>query len=195
MGRPMGLDFGLNGDGKFCKRNFRWLFRVDGIIADPQQSMSTLPPLQSARPNLTFKEMTAKHLIEDAYFPAKPDWKPINIVLYDIKLREHPIFEKWINEFYDPEKGSLFAPNETEGPNVGFIRTCYLELYDGCGTTVESWVYEDAWPQSINFQTLDMGDSGIVTCDLTLRYQRAWILKSPPIEAVDGESGGVGNVA
>jgi len=170
----MGLDFGLNGDGKFCKRKFRWLFRIDKIVADPQNSLSTLPPLQSARPSLSFKEMTANHLIENAFYPAKPDWKPIQLTLYDLKLPTHPVVA-WILEFYDPERGQLLSPNEKAGESEGFIRTCYLDLYDGCGETVESWIYEDAWPQNIDFQTLDMGDNGIVTCDITLRYQRAWL--------------------
>jgi len=181
MGRPMGLDFGLNGDGKFCKRKFRYLFRIDGVVADSQKSMKTLPPLQSARPNLNFKEMTANHLIEDVFYPSKPDWKPINLVLYDLKIDPHPVWE-WIKKFYDPrpEKGILLAPNENPGPTEGFIRNAILDLYDGCGELVEQWVYEDAWPQAVNFQTLDMGSSEIVTLDLTIRYVRAYVQEAPP---------------
>lgn len=194
MGRPMGLDFGLNGDGKFCKRKFRWLFRIDDVCADEQNSSKTLPPQQSARPNLSFKESTGHHLIEEFFYPAKPDWKPINLVLYDLKVGEHPVW-KWIEEFYKPERGQLLAPNETPGPTVGFIRTCYLDMLDGCGNTVETWVYEDAWPQTIDFQTLDMGDSNILTVNITLRYMRAYIQPPrPPVTQSRTQNPNVGNV-
>lgn len=174
MARNMGLDFGLDGNGKFCKRKFRWLFRIDDVVADDTKSQKTLPPLQSARPSLSFKEMTANHLIEDAYYPAKPDWKPIKLTLYDLKLDSNPVWD-WIIEFYNPEKGNLFAPNEDPSPTSGFIRKASLDLFDGCGSLVETWVYEDAWPQAIDFQSLDMGDSNILTIDLTLRYMRAYV--------------------
>lgn len=174
MGRNMGLDFGLNGDGKFCKRKFRYLFRIDGVVADSNAPMKTLPPIQSARPNLNFKEMQVNHLIEDVFYPAKPDWKPISLTLYDLKIDPHPVWE-WIKEFYDPKSGTLLSPNEKQGPTEGFIRKAILDLYDGCGELVESWVYEDAWPQAINFQTLDMGSSEIVTLDITIRYVRAYV--------------------
>lgn len=174
MGIPMGLNFGLNRDDAFCKRKFRFLFRVDGIISDLNRSTKTLPHSMSSRPNLSFKETEAKHLIENVYFPAKPDWKPINVVLYDLKLGEnHPVWD-WIKEFYDPRKGQLFVPNANPLPTEGFIRNVALDLYDGCGNLAESWIYEDAWPSSINFQTLEMGSSELMTVDLTIRYARAY---------------------
>lgn len=176
MARNMGLDFGLDGNGKFCKRKFRWLFRIDNIIADNSRSQKTLPPLQSARPHLSFKEMPVNHLIETAYFPAKPDWKPIKLTLYDIKLDNNPIWD-WIVKCYDPEGGQMFAPNgEDPITSDGFIKNAALDMFDGSGELVESWIYEDAWPIDIDFQTLDMGDSAIMNIEITLRYMRAYIV-------------------
>jgi hypothetical protein len=180
MPEKMGLQFGLESSAnKTCKRKFRWLFRIPEVSAD---GIDTLPPLKSARPTLLFKEMVVKHLIEDVYYPAKPDWKPIQITLYDLKENTAPagttgnrtrnLMFQWIREFYRPGTGlgELDLPNERR-----FIKTCTLTMLDGCGETVETWVFEDAWPQSTNFQTLDMGDSGIATIDISLRYARAYV--------------------
>lgn len=159
------------------------MFRIPEIAAD---GIDTLPPLKSARPSLMFKEMSVRHLIEDVYYPAKPDWKPVAITLYDLIEKAPPptgvgnlgqggnrnLVFQWIREFYRPGTGSgeLDLPNERR-----FIKTCTLTMLNGCGETVETWVFEDAWPQMVNFQTLDMGDSNVCTVDLTLRYARAYI--------------------
>lgn len=174
MARPMGLDFGLDGTARLCKRKHRWLFHIDDVSAGRKKGgLRTLPPLRSARPLLTFQEMQARHLNEDVYYPARPDWKPIQLTLYDLKTDGlHPVFD-WVKKAYDP------TPKvESWRPSVGndFIRQdVRLELYDGCGVLIEAWVYQNAWPQSVNFMDLDMANSEYLTCDITLRYVRAYV--------------------
>lgn len=174
----MGLQMGLEGDGRFCKRPFRWMFTVDGIVGDLSAtgSLQCLPPEKSARPSLSFREMNIQHLTEEVFYPAKPDWKPITVVVFDLKKNKHPIWE-WVKNLYEvTSKNSTFIePNTEKGPTTGFIRQCTLQLFDGCGQTVERWVYEDCWPQSVNFQTLDMTQNGILMCEISIRYARAYI--------------------
>ena len=177
----MGLQFGLETNSfdpssasaaKTCLRKFRWLFKIDGISASGAQS---LPPSQAARPNLSFDEMEARHVTENIYYPAKPNWKPVSLMLFDIVKsnregnRLHPVFE-WLKEIYDPERDSTWKPAAD-----GFIREGRLEMLDGCGNLIETWIYENVWPQVVDFGTLDMANNEIVTCDLTLRYARAYI--------------------
>src|SRR5260221_4896228 len=93
----MGLDLGLNSPNFCPKRKFRWLFMVDQVmgVAD------TLPPLKSARPSLEFKEQMVAHTVEDIYIPVRPEWKPIQLTLYDTSTF-NPVFE-WIQTLYDPQ--------------------------------------------------------------------------------------------
>jgi hypothetical protein len=178
----MGLQYGLE-KSQACKRAFRWLFTIPGVAADNTPGVDALPPEKSARPSISFKEMEIKHLIEDVYYPCKPDWKPITITLFDLKKRVHPVWE-WLVKLYDAKAGKFFSPNKPAqngtSQQIGkFIKDCTLTMYNGCGNAVEKWYYEDAWPQSINFQTLDMGQSGIMTCEITLRYARAYYEEPP----------------
>ena len=176
----MGFDFGLpNPTGsKTCKRKFRWLFQIEEISA---KGINCLPPSRSARPSISFKEMEISHLNETIFLPGKPDWKPINLVLYDLKMNKHPIFT-WLKQLYNPCDGTMTSPVARLGSGVtsfaasnAFIKLAYLELYNGCGEVMESWVFENVWPNNIDFGDLEMGSSDIVTCDLTLRYARAYI--------------------
>ena len=166
MGLQMGLDTGI-----YCKRKFRWFFTIPNVT---ESQVAALPPQKSARPNLTFKETSVKHLIEDVYYPAKPDWKPLQVTLYDLKHNNNVVFQ-WLREFYRPALGELDLPNQVKSQFAGFIVECRLVMYDGCGSVVETWIYEDCWPQTVNFQNLDMADSQVCTADITLRYARAYV--------------------
>jgi hypothetical protein len=171
----MGLQFGLE-SGKYCKRSNRWMFKIDGILGDENDSANALPPSKSSRPQIAFSEINVRHLIEDVFFPGKPDWKPITITIFDLMTasKKNPVWN-WLTEYYNPEKGILQVPNDKPQINEGFIRECSLDLYDGCGEVIEQWIYQDAWPQQINFSTLDYQQTDILMMDVTLRYSRAYV--------------------
>lgn len=169
MARKMGLDFGLESNTICFKRKHRWLFNIPAVSAD--QGTYSMPPLKAARPNLTFKETEVQHLNETIYFPSKPEWKPITLTLYDISLLSNPVF-RWIAEIYNPNNGNWTAPVPGR-----FIKEAILTLYDGCGEPLEKWIFENAWPQQIDFGDLDMGSSDLTTVDITLRYSRAYIIE------------------
>lgn len=170
MARSMSFDFGLEKPEACFKRKHRWLFRIPNVSAE---GVGALPPQKGARPSLTFKEMEAQHLSETIYYPGKPEWKPINLTLYEVRDEpglDHPVF-RWITEIYDPELG-LIKPSCQDGFKKD---KAILEMYDGCGDTIETWVFENIWVQGVEFGDLDMTSSELVVCDLALRYDRAYI--------------------
>lgn len=168
-------DMGLgNLSTALFKRKFRWLFFVDGIIGD---GINVLPPSKAARPSIAFKSASFEHLNETISFPVKPDWKPINLILFDTKCNMNPIWDNWITPMYDPKllgKNYNYPINE-KNPRLSFKKNARLELYDGCGTMMETWIFENAYPEDVNFDELDMAENGIVNITLTLRYDRAYI--------------------
>jgi hypothetical protein len=176
----MGLGFGFDDVDLSYKRKFRWLFKINGISA---QGANALPHRRGSRPSLSWKEFEFQHLNETIYFPLKPDWKPIQLHLYDIRCNKNPVFD-WVrlNEsgipstsagisgIYDPEIGK-WNPVIT----AGFKRDAKLLLLGGCGETLEDWTIEGCYPQNIEWGELDMDNSDLITVDLTLRYDRAYI--------------------
>lgn len=167
----MAVNMGMGhlGSQESClKRKFRWIFRVDGLIGD--KDMEVLMPLKGGRPNLGWKEIEAQHIYENIYLPGKPDWKPIQFTLYDHKTsRPHPIM-RWVQDAYRPERGEFYPIEE-----YCFKKQGELLMLDGCGETMESWTIDNMWPQQVNFGELDYGNSEVVTCDVTFRYDRAYI--------------------
>ena len=169
MAREMGFDLGLAGSNTCFKRKFRWMLKLSNVSGE---GVDALPPLRSSRPSLSFKEMEVQHLNETIFYPSKPEWKPIPLSLYDIKQKKdsiNPVIE-WIKSIYNAKSGT-WEPSVSSG----FKRDCTLEMYDGCGNILETWKFENAWPQNIEFGELDMSSSDVMTMDLTLRYDRAYI--------------------
>lgn len=187
MGLQFGLDSGQGGAAfQLCKRKFRWLLRIDGLCSTTvfDGGINVLPPLKSARPQVSFKEMEVRHLNEHVYYPMKPEWKTINLILYDLQRTTHPVWA-WLKKCYNPQFGNWY-PSLT---NEFVKKDATLKLYDGCGTVVETWQFENVWPQTADFGDLDMGNSEYLTCDLTLRYARAWIEENANV--AKGKAGGV----
>ena len=184
----MGISYGLENPYTCFKYKNRWLFNIPGVSADNNQSgtylsrdsyttaVYALPPLKAARPSLEFKEQEVPHLIESFYYPIKPEWKPIDLVLYDLKKARNPVFE-WMKSIYDPENGVW-----TPVVDSGIKRTAYIGMYDGCGNLIEKWILENAYPNSINWDTLEMGSSEIMTATLNIRYDRAYIVYSDGVQ-------------
>jgi hypothetical protein len=171
--RDMGIPF----DAAACwRKKNRFLFYIGERNIDPpavvDDGVWALPPQKGARPSLTFKETECQHLTETIYFPSKPDWKPISLTLYDIR-NTNPVFD-WIKLCYDPTPAGQAA----WFPSVGnkFKKTASLYIYDGCGVQIESWIFENAWPQVAEWGDLDMSNSEVITVDVTLRYDRAYII-------------------
>lgn len=170
MGRNMGM--GKLGGDICMMRKFRWLFFIDGVSDD---GASALPPDKGARPSLSFKEIEVQHLNETVYFPGKPDWKPIQLTLFDLKLNENPVFG-WLREQYDVCGGDDQSSERARWNRPGnFKKDARLEMYDGCGNIMEKWFFKNVWPNNIEWGDLDMSNNEYITVELTLRYDRAWV--------------------
>jgi hypothetical protein len=173
----MGFNFGL--EDPTWRRPNRWLFYIPGVSAD---GAPALPPKKSARPSITMKEEAFQHISEVIYFPLKAEWKPLNITLYDIRCNQNVIFS-WLSNLYNSNSSSnitfalpLEGNGVLNGTNGIKIPQCTLELYDGCGKVIETWIYENVYPSEIQWGELDMDNNAVVMVDLTLRYDRAYFV-------------------
>lgn len=172
MGMNMGM--GKLGNSDLCMmRKFRWLFFIDGVCDD---GANALPPDKGARPSLSFKEIEVQHINEIVYFPGKPDWKPIQLTLFDLKMDNNPVFE-WLASIYDvcggdDDEAEVSVWNAGKG---NFKKNGKLRMFDGCGNIMEEWIFKNMWPNNIEWGELDMGNMDYVTVELMLRYDRAWV--------------------
>ena len=197
MGK-VNMGLGWITDTRCFTRKFRWLLEIEDVTPgtnDPGATANVLPPKKSARPSVDFKDMEVQHLSETIYFPGKAEWKPINLVIWDYPLgsgKPHPVFE-WVRRMYRPDRANddVFNPSIEFNTKVGkstlgsttfnnsrFKRTATLSMLSGCGDIIEKWIFENSYPQSVNFGDLDMGNGELLTAEISLRYDRAYWVKA-----------------
>jgi hypothetical protein len=176
-----GRNMGLFNIGSACfKRKYRWMFFIKGVCgtnSDGSYGVNVLPPSKGSRPNISFKEIEANHVSETVYFPGRPDWKPISLTLYDFTIQgKNRVFE-WLKLYYNVNEDAKIIPSVGASVLATALKIpeASLILFDGCGNKIESWVFENVWPQSAEFGELDMQSSEVVTVDVTLRYDRAYV--------------------
>lgn len=155
-------------------RKFRWMFSVQPYLGD---GMSMLPATKAARPNVSFKEFQAEHLHETIFFPGKVEWQTIDVSLYDIKCNDNPIYE-WMKWLYSPDpENDYYVPSLSQTLGGGqYKNTAQINLFDGCGNTIESWIYMNAYPAKIDWGEVDYTNNEFLTVDITLRFDRAYIV-------------------
>jgi hypothetical protein len=168
----MGLQFGLDNPNTIYKQKFRWLFMIPNISA---QGTSALPPSRAARPTVSFKELEVQHVSETIYYPGKPEYKPFNLTLYDLGCGTSPVMD-WIKRLWDAQTGNYkFIINPGNNDNTNLKLQGILQMLTPCGDCIEKWTFDNCWPQSVDFQELDMGSSDVLMADITLRYDRAYV--------------------
>lgn len=173
----MGLRFGLERDDVDVMRKFRWLFKIPGISCEDSSVSKALPARRGARPGLSWKEQEFPHLIENISYPMKPEWKPVQLHLFDLSCNDNAVFN-WIilnqrhfgSGIYNPKQGVWTPVIDAE-----FKRTATLLMLDGCSNVKEKWIFEGCYPKSIEWGDLEMDLSDVVTVDITLGYDRAYI--------------------
>jgi hypothetical protein len=177
-----GRNMGLFNIGSACfKRKYRWMFFIEdvcGTSSDGSYGTNVLPPSKGSRPNISFKEIEANHVSETVYFPGRPDWKPISLTLYDFTIQKTNRVFEWLKLYYNiNDEKTTIRPSVGESVLATALKIpqASLILFDGCGNAIERWIFENVWPQSVEFGELDMQSSEVVTVDVTLRYDRAYI--------------------
>lgn len=170
---PFGGGYGDSAQGPSntieVRRKHRWVFETLGRGASGQFSQSELLVLQSAsRPSFKFEEPEMHHNQEVVRFAGKQDWDPITLVWYDVE--QDPDISRgiyhWIETVVNMQSIAVSHPRF-------YKRTAALLMLDGSGQTTEQWSMMGTWPSAVNWQELDYTSTDLMTCEATMRYDRA----------------------
>lgn len=158
------------------RRKFRWQFRIlsgDLEIIEFVCKSVTLP-------RISFEEHEAKHQIETIHFAGRPTWEPIELVLIDMVTDTTPSstlgrIRDWVKVFYDSgREGNSTARENIQSWNYAeFKKNCELVYLDQRANPTGVWLFEGAYPSSIDLGGLDYSSSEVGEISLTLRYDRA----------------------
>ncbi len=148
------------------KRKFRWTFEVSGFCGNANNKVPEYFVKTSARPNLEIEETEFNHLNAKMYLPGKGTWQEITVTYTDVAHDEMRSLWNWLATVYD-----FTDPiNLRNGEKKDWDATGVLNMYDGCGTLLESWQLLHMFPKSIDFGELDYSSSDAAEIAITLRF-------------------------
>jgi hypothetical protein len=172
MAQNMGLGPLMTNPDIVFKRKYRWTFEI--IPYCKNKAIPTYFVKLASRPNLTIEETEINYLNGKMWIPGKGTWETITVTFYDISDGGVGITSlySWLATTYDfTDPIGLKQSSKIGTPNSGgYSADGYLNLFDGCGTNMETWILSNMFPQAVNFGELDYSSSEEVTIEVTLRY-------------------------
>lgn len=180
---------GIGDPNVIFKRQNRWLLEINGNGVNSFRVPPHFVKLAS-RPSITFDETEIHFLNDKMYIPGKATWEPITITITDVAGNlsgdagnANIALYQWLVNVFDFTKPTRKFMNSKRSEYAGEVT---LNLYDGCGGMLETWVIGDAWPQSVSFGNLDMSSSEVVDIELTLRYSQVTFTHHCPSASLFG---------
>lgn len=152
------------------RRKHRWVFEALGNGDTPWRANELLVLRTASRPSFKFSTADMHHNQEIVYFAGKQEWEPITLTWYDVE--QNPNISgrmyDWLQSIVTLSGSNLpvKAPRQ-------YKRTATLKMLAGNGAASEHWDMVGTWPESLNWQDLDYSASEIMTCEASMRYDRA----------------------
>lgn len=150
------------------RRQHRWRFETLGRGSGTWGQQELLLLQSAARPSLSFQPVEMHHNQEVAYFAGKQTWEPITLVWYDSE--QNPDISKglyhWIETLTNMTSVNVNHPRN-------YKRQAQLAMLDGSGQVTERWTMYGTWPESSNWQELNYTGTELMTCEASMRYDRA----------------------
>lgn len=117
----------------------------------------------ASRPQISQNATEIPFLNTSQWVVGKYQWQDMNIQLRDpIGPSASQAVMEWIRLHSESVTGR-------QGYAVAYKRDLILEMLDPTGTVVSQWIIKDAMITTGNFGSLDYGDDGLATIDITLK--------------------------
>lgn len=185
-----GFNLGLQGDEYLngnnpsntieLKRKYRWVFRVLGTANNGGWTQAGLLLLQSAsRPSFSFEEIEMHHGQEVSKFAGKSSWEVVTLVWYDA---EQPDIS---GACYSWLQTVILISSQGVAPPSQYKKQAQLAITNGVGVDVENWFMYGCWPVTVNWQELNYSSNEMLTCEATMRYDRA-VRTCGPTQSIPG---------
>jgi len=160
-------DYGI--DNNFWQNAYSWepkkqhqfIMEIEGIPAYLIKS--------SNKPSLENGEITLDHINVQRYVKGKSKWNTLSISLYDpIVPSAGQAVMDWVRLHHESVTGR-------DGYSSMYKKEITLTSLSPLGEKVEEWILKGAFITTTNFGDLDWSQEEVVTIDLTLRYDWAFL--------------------
>jgi len=156
----------------------RWQVRFSHIAraANISGKDLTAQAVNITRPQLEFEEVQLDRYNSRAYVAGKHTWSPMTLTIEDdITGQAAYVIQAQLETQQrligaDSSNGNWLNAEPTAS---GYKFATKLELLDGNEATVESWILEGCFIQSVDYNDLDYSTSDAAQITLTIRFDHA----------------------
>jgi hypothetical protein len=143
------------------KKAHQFIMEVGGIPAYLIKS--------AAKPTITNGEIALDHINVKRYVKGKSSWNTISVSLYDaiVPSGAQAVME-WIRLHHESATGR-------DGYSTFYKKQVKLRQLSPLGEVIEEWQLNGTYITDSNFGTLDWGSEEVLTIELTLRYDWAFL--------------------
>ena len=152
------------------RRKHRWVFEALGLGTGQWRPNELLVLRSASRPSFKFNTADMHHNQEVVYFAGKQEWDPVTMVWYDVE--QNPNISQRIYDWLSSVVTLACGKLPVQAPN-NYKRDATLSMTNGVGAPSETWNMVGTWPETMNWQDLDYSASEIMTCEVSMRYDRA----------------------
>jgi hypothetical protein len=123
----------------------------------------------SAKPSLSNGEITLDHINVQRYVKGKTVWNNISVTLYDpiVPSGAQAVME-WVRLHHESATGR-------DGYSSFYKKEVKLRQLSPLGEIIEEWVLNGAFIVDSNFGSLDWSSEDVMTIEMTLRYDWAFL--------------------
>jgi hypothetical protein len=123
----------------------------------------------SAKPSIANGEITLDHINVQRYVKGKSVWSTLSVSLYDpiVPSAAQAVME-WIRLHHESATGR-------DGYSSFYKKEIKLRQLSPLGEIIEEWILHGTYITDANFGSLDWSTEDVVSIDLTLRYDWAFL--------------------
>jgi hypothetical protein len=150
------------------RRKHRWVFATLGRGAGAWTPQELLNLQSASRPSFKFTSADKHHNQEVVYYAGKQEWEPVTLTWYDIEQAPDisSALYQWLTSVVELGASSVAIPSQ-------YKRQGELTMLNGQGGVTEKWTMYGTWPETINWQELDYSANELMTCQASMKYDRA----------------------
>lgn len=157
-------DIGHWADSLEGKRQDRWVMLINGI---PSYVVKT-----AQRPKKSNGMIEINYINSKRKFKGKTTWDPITITLQD------PISDSTARKIHEWDKLHHDSQTNSEGYKADYTKDVNLKLISPQGTTIENWLYKNAFIESIDYGDGDYSSEDFFEITVTLQFDYAELVET-----------------
>ena len=123
----------------------------------------------SAKPQISNGEIALDHINIKRYVKGKSVWNTITVSLYDaiVPSGAQAVME-WVRLHHESASGR-------DGYSTFYKKDVTIHQLSPLGEVIEEWILHGTYITDSNFGTLDWGSEDVVSIEMTLRYDWAFL--------------------